>query len=475
MKQIKKLIIELLFILIVFNVNAQSTIENLNQATNDLYSIFNNEKRPGCAIVVVKDGKKVYQNCFGLANIENEVKITDSTEFFLASVSKQFTGYAVAKLIIEGKLDYNASISKYLPNENILWDCIQIKNLIHQTSGIWDWPYLFLATGHSFDDVLNSDGIFQLIRSQSRLSFPTGSKFQYTSSNYMLLGEIVKRIINSDYYDWMNEFVLYPAGMQNTFYQKNHSEIIKNRASGYLFKQNKYERTTNNLSPIGTGFIYSNIEDMGNWMVYLLSQKSQITAQMLQTSKLNNGDDIPYAFGLMKRGTDVYWHDGYLQGFRTITILNSNANFALVLLSNSGSNHIVRSAFKIANMYMTDSIPQKEIEDFKDKFQSEPQRMRKSGKEQKYSHDLNEFKGIYLNKELLITYKLYQKNDSLFAANAIEQIYLKPNSDNIDSFGSDKFMLGNFDFERDEYGKVSGFNINQRRDNKIRFIRIEEE
>ncbi len=129
------------------------TIENLNQATNDLYSIFNNFKRPGCAIVVVKDGKKVYQNCFGLANIENEVKITDSTEFFLASVSKQFTGYAVAKLIIEGKLDYNASISKYLPNENILWDSIQIKNLIHQTSGIWDWPYLFLATGHSFDDV----------------------------------------------------------------------------------------------------------------------------------------------------------------------------------------------------------------------------------------------------------------------------------------------------------------------------------
>ena len=82
MKQFKKLIIELLFILIVFHVNAQSTIENLNQATNDLYSIFNNVKRPGCAIVVVKDGKKVYQNYFGLANIENEVKITDSTDFF---------------------------------------------------------------------------------------------------------------------------------------------------------------------------------------------------------------------------------------------------------------------------------------------------------------------------------------------------------------------------------------------------------
>ena len=267
-------------------------------------------------------------------------------------------------------MDYNASISKYLPNENILWDSIQIKNLIHQTSGIWDWPYLFLATGHSFDDVLNSDGIFQLIRSPSKLSFPTESKFQYTSSNYMLLGEIVKRKINSSYYDWMNEFVLYPAGMKNTFFQKNHSEIIKNRASGYVFSNNKYERTTNNLSPIGTGFIYSNIEDMGNWMAYLLSQKSQITTQMLQTGKLNNGDDIPYAFGLMKRGTDVYWHDGYLQGFRTITILNPNANFALVLLSNSGSNYIVRSAFTIANMYMTAQSPKKKLKTSKINFRA---------------------------------------------------------------------------------------------------------
>lgn len=472
MNQFLKFTISILFLSIAISSNAQLKIEELNQTVDDLYSVFEGGK-PGCAIVIIKNGEKVYQNCFGLANIENEVAITDSTTFFLASVTKQFTGYGVAKLIEEGKLDYNAQISKYLPNENQLWDSIQIKQLIHQTSGIWDWPYLFLATGHSFDDVLNSEGIFQLIKNQAELSFPTGNKFQYTSSNYMLLGEIVKRTVGSNYYDWMKTSVLYPAGMTNTVFQESHSDIIANRASGYVFKQNKYYRTTNNLSPIGTGFMYSNIEDMGNWMIYLLSQKSPTITQMLETGKLNNGDDIPYAFGLMKRGENMYWHDGYLQGFRTITILNPNADFALVLLSNSGSNFIVRSAFTVANMYMTDSIPQKEIENYKNRFQSEPQRKRKSCKDQECSNDITEFEGIYLNNELLITYKICQKNDSLYAMNSTERILLKPNSDKNDSFGSDKFMLGNFDFERDEQGKVSGFNVNQRRDNTIKFIRIE--
>jgi len=475
MKQFFKLIISILFFLIVSNLNAQSKIENLNQATNDLYSIFNKNKRPGCAIVIIKNGEKVYQNHFGLANIENEVPITDSTLFFLASVSKQFTGYGIAKLITEGKLDYNAPISKYLPNENPLWDSIEIKQLIHQTSGIWDWPYLFLATGYSFDDVLNSEGIFQLIKNQPELSFPTGSKFQYTSSNYILLGEIVKRIVSSEYYDWMKTSVLYPARMTNTVFQKSHSDIIKNRADGYVFKENKYLRTTNNLSPIGTGFIYSNINDLSNWMIYLLSEKSQVTTQMFETGKLNNGKTIPYAFGLMKKGEETYWHDGVLQGFRTITIINPKANFAMVIVSNSGSNFIVRSAFTVANMYLTDSIPKKELEDYKKKFQNEPQRGNNTNKQLSYYQDLKKLEGVYLNNELLITYKIYEKNDSLFAANSIEKILLRPLNTKKDEFISDKLMLGDFVFERNQKGNISGFQLKQRRDNIIKFSRIEKE
>lgn len=464
--------VNLIFLLLPILTCAQSQIEKQNQIVDRLYSVFNKGKRPGCSIAIIKNGEKVYQNNFGLANLENEVPISDSTLFFLASVTKQFTGYGVSKLIEEKKLDYNSSLSQYFPDVNPLWDSIRIRHLVHHTTGIWDWPYLFLATGHSFDDVLDKKGIFRLIKNQAELSFQPGSKYQYTSSNYMLLGEVLRKVIVSDYYDWMKKHVLNPAGMSNSFFQKSHHDVINNRASGYLFKQNRYCRTTNNLSPIGTGFIYSNIEDMTNWMIHVLASESRITSLMLKTGQLNNGEEIPYAFGLMKRGKKIYWHDGYLQGFRTITILNPKEKFALVLLSNSGSNYIVRSAFTIANMYLSDTIPEAEIENYRSKFLKEPQRKRNPEKELKYSQDINEFKGIYINRELLITYRIYEKNDSLFAINSIEEILLKPLKSNQDVFGSDKFLLGDFHFERNVKEKIVGFKIRQRRNNIIKFERI---
>jgi len=466
----------LLILLLFFaaGLNAQTKIEKINQVTDDLYSVFNEGKRPGCAIVVIRNGETIFQNCFGLSDLENDIPVTDSTKFFLASVSKQFTAYGIAKLLVNKELNYEETINQYLPDANSLWDSVKIKHLIHHTSGIWDWPYLFLATGHSFDDVLDSKNICHLIKSQEELSFTTGSKFQYTSSNYMLLGEIINQAVETGFYAWMKSNVIQPANMKNTAFQENHSDIINNRAKGYLYKNGRYYRTTNNLSPIGTGFMYSGIDDMANWLKFLLSNKdSKIANMMFQTGILDKGEEIPYAFGLMKKDNEVFWHDGYLQGFRAVTILHPNADFALALLSNSGSNYIVRSALTVADMYINDSIPREQIDNFKQKLIEEPQRKRKAAKELKYNQDLSELEGIYLNKELLITYKIFKLSGSLIAANAIEEILLKPIDRKADSFSSEKQLLGNFIFERGENGKVSGFRINQKRNNVIRFLKIE--
>ncbi|MFB6318738.1 serine hydrolase domain-containing protein [Saccharicrinis sp. FJH54] len=472
MKHFIRSVAALFFLFIVQGIAAQVNPEELNKATDDLYSVFDSGNRPGCAIAVIKDGQKVYQNCFGLADLEHGISISDSTAFFLASVSKQFTGYAIAGMIRKGTLDYNAPVSRYLPEENALWDSVRVKDLIHHTSGIWDWPYLFLAAGHSLDDVLTGSGIFQIIRSQPTLSFPAGSRFQYTSSNYVLLGEIIRRTTDMDYYDRMHTTVLDPAGMTHTFFQKDHGDIIRNRADGYLYKQGKYERTANNLSPVGSGFMYSTIEDMAKWMQYLLGGNSSFLPYLLQTGKLNNGNAVPYAFGLMKRGNDLYWHDGYFQGFRVVTIMNPDADFALVLLSNSGSDNIVRSAFTVARMYLSDTVPHNELDAFKAKFRNEPQPVAKPEKEPVQALDLTAYEGIYLNKDLLICYKICRKGDALFAVNSTEQILLSPNTESHDSFRSAKPLLGRFDFEKDDNGIVTGFCLKQKRNTSLTFIRV---
>lgn len=469
-----KVLIPLIFFTI--SLNAQNSKKEFNLIVDSLYSVFNESGKPGCAIAVVKEGKVVYQKCFGLSDLEHQIPITSSTLFGLASVSKQFTGYGIAKLIKEKRVNPNFEIAKYLRNENKLWDSIQVRNLIHHTSGIWEWPYLFLASGHTFNDVITHQYIYKIIKSQSKLNFKTGIEFQYGSSNYVLLGQLITNVTDTSYFDWIYQNVLKPAGLLETVFQRNYSDLINNRAYGYLYENNKFNRTTDNISPQGTGSIYSNLTDMTSWTKYILSEyskKNPIITQMLETDTLNNGELVPYAFGLMRREKNCYWHDGVFQGFRNITILYPEENVGLVLLSNSGSNYIIRSAFTVAEMFVKDSIPREQIINYKKQFREEPTKKEDNTK-LVYLQSLNDFKGIFLNTELLITYRIYEQKDSLFAENSVERILLTPIEGESDKFTSSKLLLGDFIFKRNENGQVKELCIKQKRDNIIRFRKIED-
>jgi CubicO group peptidase (beta-lactamase class C family) len=468
--------LKLLIPLILFTIglNAQNHKKNFNLIVDSLYSVFNETGKPGCAISIVKQGKVVYQKCFGLSDLEHQIPITSSTLFGLASVSKQFTGYGIAKLINQKRVNPNFEIAKYLPNENKLWDSIQVRNLIHHTSGIWEWPYIFLASGHTFNDVITHQNIYKIIKSQTKLNFQTGSEFQYGSSNYVLLGELITNVTDTSYFDWIKQNVFKPAGMTGTVFQKSSSTLINNRANGYLFENNTYNRTTDNISPQGSGSIYSNLTDMTSWTKYLLSEyrkKNAIISQMLKTDTLNNGEAAPYAFGLMKLGKDCFWHDGVFQGIRNITILYPEQNVGLVLLSNSGSNDIMRSAFSVAEMFVKDSVPIEQIINYKKKF-NEKSTKNADNPKIVYFQNLDDFKGIFLNTELLITYRIIEQEDSLFAENSLERILLTPIEGESDKFNSSKLLLGDFVFKRNENGQVTELYIKQKRDNIIRFNKL---
>lgn len=474
---IAKLKLLILFSLFTIGLSAQNFIKDYNETVDSLYSTFNESGKPGCAIAVVKEGKIVYQKCFGLSDLEHQIPITSSTLFGLASVSKQFTGYGISKLIQEKRINPNLEIVNYLQNDNKLWESIQVRNLIHHTSGIWDWPYLFLASGQTFNNVATHQNIYKIIKSQSNLNFQTGSEFQYCSSNYVLLGQLITNVTDTSYFNWINQNVFKPAGMTGTVFQKSNADLINNRAYGYLYENHQYNRTTDNISPQGTGSIYSNLSDMITWTKYLLSEYSKrnpVIIQMLKTDTLNNSEVVPYAYGLMKRDNGCYWHDGVFQGLRNITILYPEQNVGLVLLSNSGSNYIMRSAFSVAEMFVKDSVPSEQIINYKNLFEEESEKKEDNTK-LVYQQGLNYFNGIYLNTELLITYRIHEQKDSLVAENSIEKILLKPVEGKPDEFNSSKLLLGDFIFERNESGKVKFLLIKQKRGNNIRFKKIEDE
>src|ERR1700733_1707077 len=99
-----KYLFALLFFLSSFAACTQGRTDSLQQKIGSIFKEYDHTDRPGCAVLVVKDGEVVFKKGYGMANLEYDAPITPATVFDIASVSKQFTGYAISTLIQEGKI-----------------------------------------------------------------------------------------------------------------------------------------------------------------------------------------------------------------------------------------------------------------------------------------------------------------------------------------------------------------------------------
>jgi CubicO group peptidase (beta-lactamase class C family) len=117
------LLVTILFLFQCNSVNSQtktvSSKEKPSDKVDQLIAKYNIKNGPGIAVSVIKDGKIVYKNGFGIANLEYGIPITPSTVFHVASVSKQFTVFSILLLEQEGKLSIDDDIRKYLPEMDL--------------------------------------------------------------------------------------------------------------------------------------------------------------------------------------------------------------------------------------------------------------------------------------------------------------------------------------------------------------------
>ena len=157
-----------------------------------LFAQWNRPDTPGAAVEVIKDGKVVYRRSFGMADIEQGRAITPSTSFHVASLSKQFTAFAILLLAQEGKLSLDDDMHKYLPDLPDFGQTIRIRHLIAHTSGLRDQWNLLSMAGWRMDDVITDDDVMRLVRRQRALNFTPGSDHSYCNTGYTLLGAIVQ-------------------------------------------------------------------------------------------------------------------------------------------------------------------------------------------------------------------------------------------------------------------------------------------
>ena len=132
----------------IFALNVNGQISSSEQTKIDSVFIhWNKTTMPGTAVGVIKDGKLIYTKGYGMADLEHDVQITDTTIFYLGSVSKQFTAMCVLLLEEQGKLSLDDNIQKYLPDFPDYGNPITIRHFLTHTSGVRDNLTLWYLAG----------------------------------------------------------------------------------------------------------------------------------------------------------------------------------------------------------------------------------------------------------------------------------------------------------------------------------------
>jgi CubicO group peptidase (beta-lactamase class C family) len=191
---------------------------------------------PGLQVAVVKNKKIVKLASYGLSNIQDDVKVNDTTLFNLASITKAFTSVAVMQLVEKEKLNLTAHISSYLSDLPKNWQKVTLQQLLSHTSGL--------------PDIMNEH--FQLIDSggeekswlkvkQSAMYFEPGTAFHYNQTNYLLVGKIIQQVSGKSYAELISEYQLNTKNLSltNSAGFAHFQSVNLHQARDYRFNQDK--------------------------------------------------------------------------------------------------------------------------------------------------------------------------------------------------------------------------------------------
>jgi CubicO group peptidase (beta-lactamase class C family) len=311
------------------------------------------QRIPGLSIAVVKEGKIVKAEGYGLANVEHQVPARPETVYKIASVSKQFLATGIMLLAQDGKLSVDDKVGKHLDGTTEVWKDITLRHLLTHTSGI-------VREAPGFDP-FKVQPDFDVIRTAFSLPlrFTPGEKYEYCNVGYFSLAEIITRHGGKPWSEFLNERVFAPSGMTATR-PTTASGIVPNRADGYEWKKDQMHNASDYLAMRPSGAFLSSVLDLAKWDAVLYTDKVLSAAtreQMWTPVQLNSGKLHPYGFGwdLRPMGNHRHvHHGGSLPGFRSHFSRFVDDKLSIIVLTNNGSampETIVRG---IAAIYLPD-------------------------------------------------------------------------------------------------------------------------
>ena len=249
--------------LLLFTFAFAALADERTAAVDKIVAPLRDSNAPGCAIGVIQNGRFLYKTAFGLADLETRAPLSSATAFNVASMSKQFTAAALFFLVDNGKVHLTDPIRRFLPELPGYADAITVADLLHHTSGLRDFGPLLEIAGRA-EESLDVAGSLKLLARQTALNFAPGAGYEYTNSDYLLLGAIVERVTGMTLAAYAEERLFGPLRMANTqFY--GHFQKLRDRAAGYVERGSRYRKISQPMLMSGAGGLFTTIDDLLHW------------------------------------------------------------------------------------------------------------------------------------------------------------------------------------------------------------------
>ena len=331
-----------------------------------LFAQWNLPTSPGCAVAVLIEGKPVYENYFGCANLENQIPISAQTVFNACSAAKEFTALAIQILVSSGKCQLDDPVMKYVPEIAHIGRPITIRQLLNHTSGIRDAHELACALGARDEDILNRADVLRLLQNQRTLNFEPGAQFLYSHSNYVLLALALERISGEAFGTFIRNRIFLPLGMEHSRIANDHSLVISHRAEPYKARGEHFQRCYVNDGFSGDGGLFTTLSDMERWDRQFDGQPiggAETLARQIEPGTLNDGTRSHYASGLEVsdyRGWRTIGHNGGGGGYRATFLRFPQKRSTVILLANVSEIKTDLMARKIADLLLEGEAPPNE-------------------------------------------------------------------------------------------------------------------
>lgn len=314
--------------------------QDYDRKIDELLTAYSKQYKFNGSILVARGEKVLIEKGYGWKNIDGKLPNDAGSIYQIGSVTKMFTSAVIMKLREQGKIKLTDKVSKYYP-EITSADKITIENLLTHTSGLYNYTENESFMKTEATNAQNQKKMLALFQKEP-LKFEPGTKYQYSNSNYMLLGYIIEKITGKSYEKTVREFILNPLKMKQSGFDFTHL-ISAEKTIGYSSYDGSGHKNigiVDSSVSFAAGALYSSVRDLYLWT------KATYTSQILKPESWKMSftpykDN--YAFGWGQKdyyGHLAQGHSGGIYGFNSQLTRIPDQHIAIILISNVNTSQL---------------------------------------------------------------------------------------------------------------------------------------